>query len=297
MTGFMEHPGFHFIEADVRNAEAVESGMHGCQAVVHLAAFKIPRYSDALDTLLINSQGTNNVLASAAKFNTKVVAASTSDVYGKNPKIPFAEESDLVIGCPEVKRWSYAISKMFEEQLMFAYHERFGIDVIPLRYFGGYGPNQNLTWWGGPQSVFIDAAIDDLEIPLHGDGLQTRSFTYISDTLDGTIAALEKPEANNLAFNIGNTQEISILDLARMIWRCLRGDEEPKIKYIPFASFGKYEDVPRRIPEISRARRILGFTPKINLEEGLKITIRWQIKRRRELGIPTPQMNAWDHAE
>jgi len=297
MAGFMKNPGFRFIKDDVRNANAVELGMEGCQAVIHLAAYKIPRYSDALDTLLINSQGTNNVLASASKYKVKVVAASTSDVYGKNPKIPFSEDSDLVIGRPEVKRWSYAISKMFEEQLMFAYHERFGIDVVALRYFGGYGPNQNLTWWGGPQSVFIDAAIDNLEVPLHGDGLQTRSFTYISDYLDGTIAALEKPEANNLTFNIGNTQEISILNLARMIWRLIRGDEEPKIKYIPFETFGKYEDVPRRIPEISRARKILGFTPRINLEEGLKNTIRWQIKRRHELGILTPKLDGWDNAE
>ena len=127
--------------------------------------------------------------------------------------------------------------------------------------------------------------------------MQTRSFTYISDYLDGTIAALEKPEANNLAFNIGNTQEISILNLARMIWRLIRGDEEPKIKYIPFETFGKYEDVPRRIPEISRARKILGFTPRINLEEGLKNTIRWQIKRRHELGILTPKLDGWDNAE
>ena len=167
---FRTNRKFRFVEGDIRDKSILNRVTKGCDVVIHLAAFKIPRYSDAMDTLLINATGTIAVLDAAAKYKAKVVAASTSDVYGKNADVPFSEESSMVMGPPDVKRWSYAISKMFEEQLMYAYHERHGIDVVPLRFFGGYGPNQHMTWWGGPQSVFINSAIDNETIPLHGDG-------------------------------------------------------------------------------------------------------------------------------
>lgn len=280
-----EHFDMHYI--DIRDEVAIKQAAEGCTVIVHLAAFKIPRYTDAMDTLLINSVGSENVFKAAVAHGAKVVAASTSDVYGKNQNVPFNEDSNLVIGNPDVKRWAYAISKMFEEQLLFAYRDRFNIPVVALRFFGGYGPNQNLTWWGGPQSVFIDKALDNEEIEVHGDGTQTRSFTYISDHVDGIVRTIEMNEANNLVFNLGNTREISIYELAQMIWRLIRGDETPKIKLIPYETFGKYEDVMRRIPDITRARAYLGFEPKIDLEIGLRRTIQWQVARRKDLGIDT----------
>jgi len=282
IENFRSHPNFRFHKIDVRDENTVHDVTKGSDVIVHLAAFKIPRYSDALDTLLINSHGAESVAKAAINHGAKVVAASTSDVYGKNTNLPFHEDSSLVIGPPDIKRWAYAISKMFDEQLFFAYHERYGIDVVLLRFFGGYGPNQNLTWWGGPQSVFINNALDDDDIPLHGDGQQTRSFTYISDHVDGIIRCIEKPEANNLVFNIGNTHEVTIETLARLIWKLVRGeDAHPKIKLIPYETFGKYEDVQRRIPDISRAHQVLGFEPKVDLETGLRKTIQWQIERRK----------------
>ena len=292
LAPLMEHARFEMHYVDIRDEPATKAAAKGCKTIVHLAAFKIPRYSDALDTLMINSIGSESVLKAAIEQNAKVVAASTSDVYGKNPAVPFTEDSNLVIGNPDVRRWAYAISKMFEEQMMFAYHERYGIDIVPVRFFGGYGPNQNLTWWGGPQSVFIDKAIDNEEIEVHGDGSQTRSFTYVSDHVDGLIRLIEKPEANNLVFNLGNTYEISILGLAQLIWKLVRGDEAPKIKMIPYSAFGKYEDVMRRIPDITRARKLLGFEPQVDLEAGLKRTIAWQVGRRKQLGVATPHVPA-----
>lgn len=276
----------HFI--DIRDEAAMLTAAKGCKVITHLAAFKIPRYTDALDTLLVNSVGSECVVKAALEYGAKVVAASTSDVYGKNPDVPFNEEANLVMGNPDVKRWAYAISKMFEEQLLMAYHERYGMDVVLMRFFGGYGPNQNLTWWGGPQSVFINAALDDKEIELHGDGQQTRSFTYITDHVDGIIRCMENPAANNLVFNLGNTYEVTIENLARLIWKLVRGEGEPKIKTIPYSTFGKYEDVRRRVPDITRARTLLGFEPKVDLTTGLISAIRWQVERRRILGIPTP---------
>jgi UDP-glucose 4-epimerase len=179
---------------------------------------------------------------------------------------------------------------MFEEQLVFGYHERFGINAVALRFFGGYGPHQHLTWWGGPQSVFISAALDDQPITLHGDGMQTRSFTYISDHVAGIIACAEKEEANNQVFNLGNTHEITIRDLGIKIWNLIRPGTEPRLNCIPYETFGKYEDVPRRVPNIEKARSLLGFEPQVDIDTGLKITIPWQVKRREALAASTPQV-------
>jgi UDP-glucose 4-epimerase len=283
LTSIAGHAGFQFHKADICDQAALRAVADGCQVIVHLAAYKIPRYSDALDTLRVNSHGSENVAEVARATGAKVVAASTSDVYGKNPDVPFNEESSLVIGNPDVRRWAYAVSKIFEEQLLFAFRDRYGVRTVLLRFFGGYGPHQSLTWWGGPQSVFINAALDGKELEVHGDGSQTRSFTYVSDHVDGITRCVEMPSADNRVFNLGNTREISISDLATMIWGMIRPNEPPRIKFIPYESFGKYEDVVRRIPDISRARAVLGFEPKVDLEVGLRQTIRWQIERRAQL--------------
>jgi UDP-glucose 4-epimerase len=278
-----ESPLFTFHLADIRDETEMVKCAEGCDVIVHLAAYKIPRYSDALDTLVVNSQGSESVIKAAVAHRCKIIGASTSDVYGKNPNVPFREDHDLVMGRPEVKRWAYAISKMFEEQLFLAYHDRFGIDVVLLRFFGAYGPHQNLTWWGGPQSVFMNCALDNNEIEVHGDGQQTRSFTYITDQVDGITRAIERAEANNKVFNLGNTREITIEGLARLVWKLVRGDEPAKIKFIPYSTFGNYEDVRRRVPDISRARELLGFEPQVDLDEGLTKTIAWQVERRRAI--------------
>ena len=224
----------------------------------------------------MNAFGTDNVAQFAVQKKAHLISASTSDVYGKNLAIPFNEESDSVMGAPTVKRWAYAISKMFDEQLLFAYHERHGIDVTLVRFFGGYGPNQHLSWWGGPQSVFIDAALNQKPIEIHGDGLQTRTFTYISDHVAGLIKMLENENSKNQLFNLGSFEEISILGLAKKIWFLIHETEDAPLNIIPYEQFGKYEDVRRRVPDISKARSLLGYEPQVTLDAGLKRTIEWQ---------------------
>lgn len=283
----MAHPSFSLHRVDVCDGPALDRVCEGASVIVHLAAFKIPRYSDALDTLTINTTGSMNAAEAARRNRAKLVAASTSDVYGKNPDLPFQEDSNLVLGSPHVRRWAYAISKMYVEQLLFAMHERYGIDVVVLRFFGGYGPNQHLSWWGGPQAVFIDRVLDNQPCDLHGDGQQSRSFTYISDHVDGIIRTIENPAANNQVFNIGSTREITIEGLARLLWRLVRPGEEPKLSFTPYETFGRYEDVRRRVPDIGLAASLLGYQPSVDLETGLRTTIRWQVERRRQLGIPT----------
>jgi UDP-glucose 4-epimerase len=287
VSALLTHPSFTLSRIDVRDEAAVDRACDGASAIVHLAAYKIPRYSDALDTLTINAAGATNVAEAARRHGARLVAASTSDVYGKNAALPFREDSDLVIGPPTVRRWAYAISKMYTEQLLLAVHERYGIDVVLLRFFGGYGPNQHRSWWGGPQAVFIDKALDDQPCEIHGDGQQTRSFTYVSDHVDGIVRAIENPAARNQVFNIGSTREITIEHLARMIWRLVHGEKEPKLEFLPYETFGRYEDVRRRIPDLGLAESLLGYRPRVDLETGLGMTIRWQVERRRQLGIAT----------
>jgi UDP-glucose 4-epimerase len=279
IAGIASYEAFTFSNGDIRNEAAVAHAARGCDAIVHLAAYKIPRYADAYDTLTINAMGSETVARVAARTGAKLVAASTSDVYGKNANVPFSEEMDSVIGGPDVKRWAYAISKMFEEQLLFACHERFGIDIVLIRFFGGYGPHQSLSWWGGPQAVFIENALDERPLPVHGDGAQSRSFTYVSDHVDGIMSILQSEHAN-MVVNLGSTDEITIRDLARLIWQLVNGNDDARIEEVPYADFGKYEDVRRRVPDLSRAHALFGFEPRIDLETGLERTIAWQIGRR-----------------
>lgn len=285
LTVILGHSKFQFVQGDVRNIDLLMSISHEIDAIVHLAAYKIPRYGNALETLDVNIKGIENVLRVAKKRKGKVVFASTSDVYGKNPNLPYSEGSDFYMGSPQVQRWSYAVSKILGEHLCFIYSKEYGIRTTVLRYFGSYGPRQNLTWWGGPQSIFIDCALQNRPMPIHGDGLQTRSFTYIKDTVEGTIAALESEESVGKVINIGNHEEITILELGKKIWRLVRGSEAPLIEFVPYRQFpGRYEDVRRRIPDIRLAKEILGFSPIFSLDEGLPPTIEWQKKVAKDEG-------------
>ena len=271
------HAAFSFHEGDIRDPAIVDRLVGDVDTVYHLAAFKIPRYSSALNTLRINAHGTRTVLDAAARHGVHAIIASTSDCYGRNPAVPFHEQSDMWMGASSVKRWAYAVSKMYDEHLCYALLDQAKLRFTAIRFFGGYGPHQNLTWWGGPQSVFITAALRDQELELHGDGQQTRSFTFIGDHVNGLVRCLNNEKAVGQAFNLGNTREITIEGLARMIWS-MAGRGEPKIKRISYRTFGKYEDVMRRVPDISKARELLGFEPRTHLEQGLPITIEWQRK-------------------
>lgn len=278
MAAHVGNPNFRFLERDVTDPAAFSDLEEDVGCIVHLASHKIPRYGNALATLRVNTRGCENALEFARKTGCKSVLASTSDVYGRNPKLPFGEDDDSVFGSSKVARWGYAVSKLFTEHLGFAYQEAYGLPVSILRFFGSYGPRNHVSWWGGPQAVFIDAILNDREISIHGDGLQTRSFTYVADTVDGIYAAMVTPEANGEILNVGTTHEITILELARTIHR-LAGTPWPlKCTFVPYASFtgGKYEDVRRRVPDIEKSERILGVKAKVGLEEGLTQTISWQ---------------------
>ncbi len=281
----LDNDRFRFIEADAMDMAVFDGIPDEIDVAVHLAAFKIPRYGNAIDTLKINYGCTDNVLGFAKDRNIKCVLASTSDVYGRNPDVPFSEEkSDSVIGSSLSPRWAYAVSKLFDEHLGLAYQDTYGFPVTLLRFFGSYGPNQHLSWWGGPPPVFIDSVLNGKVIPIHGDGMQTRSFTYVSDTVSGIYEAIFRDEANGRILNIGSDEEVTILELARRIHAVSGVDGDPKIEMIPYESFSgkKYEDVMRRVPDTSLAERILGFKARVSLDEGLRRTIEWQRAATRD---------------
>jgi UDP-glucose 4-epimerase len=275
----LNNKNFTFIEADLKE-ENVLNDLRA-DVIVHLASQKIPRYTSAYITLADNSKMTNAVIKKCLRDKIKLLYASTSDIYGKNPNIPYHEKSDILLGATTVKRWAYAISKIYGEQYIIACNEEFGLEFSIMRFFGSYGINQNLTWWGGPQSVFIANALKKQPLEIHGDGLQTRTFTYIDDTVDGIIRCIFHENSKNEIFNIANepTEEITILDLGKLIWAMVNGEQSTSlINLIPYKTFGNYEDVRRRVPDITKIKTQLGFSPKVSMREGLKRTIEWQTK-------------------
>lgn len=175
---------------------------------------------------------------------------------------------------------------MFDEHLALAYQDAYDFPVTLLRFFGSYGPRQALSWWGGPPPVFISAVLKDEVIPIHGDGKQTRSFTFVSDTVDGIYAAIFRDEANGEILNIGNDEEVTILELAERVKKASGTPGELKVEFVPYESFSgkKYEDVMRRVPDTSHSEKILGVRASVSLDEGLRRTIDWQREALKELG-------------
>jgi UDP-glucose 4-epimerase len=279
INSLFTNPQFEFIQADLCNHLILKD--IDCDVIVHLASQKIPRYSNALRTLEENNIMLKSIVNKAVLDKCKIVYASTSDVYGKNPILPFSENSDLVLGPTTVKRWAYALSKIYGEQYILANSDQYNIEYTIVRFFGSYGPNQNLTWWGGPQSVFITKAFNKEPIEIHGNGNQTRTFTYIDDTIDALIPCILDKKSTNEIFNISSdpSEEITINALAKLIWQLINGeDSEVKLHYIPYSNFGKYEDVERRVADIAKIKSYFNYKPVFTLKKGLISTIDWQRK-------------------
>jgi UDP-glucose 4-epimerase len=268
---------FQFVQGDILNRELVDELVKKSDLVFHLAAVVGVKYvvDNPLLTMLVNVEGTLNILASAHKHKKRVVLASSSEVYGRNRKVPLSERASRVLGPTWIPRWCYSAAKALDEHLAFAYHQN-GLPVSCVRYFNIYGPRINSLGYGTVIANFIRQALKGEPITVHNDGKQTRSFTYVSDAVEGTILAGTKDEAIGNVFNIGSPRdEISIKELAVLIKK-LTNSSSPII-YIPYEDYygSKHEDVPRRCPNINKARKYLGFEPKVRLEEGLVRTIKW----------------------
>lgn len=270
-----DHPRFRFLNANVLDIGKLKSAAEGSQCIVHLAALKkISEKEEAYPTLSVNATGTENVLKVARELGCKVVFASTSDVYGMSPDLPLNEDGDLLIGPSMIKRWSYAVSKLYGEQMANAYYRDFSVPVVILRYFGAFSPRSNFSWSGGHIPIFIQQVLKDEAITIHGDGSQTRSMGFVSDLVEGTRLAMESDLAIGEIINLGNDEELSVLDSAKLIHSIAGTGKELKLKFIPMADiFGKYKDIMRRIPDLSKAKHLLGYSPKVSMEEAIRLTI------------------------
>lgn len=271
------NPKFTFLNQDIVNhRDGLDGMVRDVDVIFHLAAAVGVRHivGDPLRAIVTNVAGTENIFDLAYRFWKKVVLASTSEVYGRNPRVPLEEESERILGSTRVNRWSYSASKAIDEHIAFAYHDK-GLPVTIVRYFNSYGPRINEDAYGTVVAQFIRQALRGENMTVHGDGKQTRCFTYVSDTVAGTLLSAEKKEALGLVFNIGNTHEASILELAQMTKELTGSSSE--ITFVPYSDYygQSYEDTPRRVPDISRARKILNFKPSVSLKEGLEKTIAW----------------------
>jgi UDP-glucose 4-epimerase len=267
---------FHFVNDSILNEDLLDRIIAEVDQVYHLAAVVGVKYvvENPLRGIYTNVTGTELVLEKAYKYWRRTVIASSSEVYGKSVDIPLHEEADSLFGPTSVARWSYAFSKAIDEHFAFAYADR-GLPVSVVRYFNSYGPRLDPRGYGSVIAKFITQARLGQPLTVFADGGQTRCFTYIDDTVRGTILAGTVPEAVGLVFNIGSNRETSIRDLARAIRDLVGADSE--IVNVPYRNvFGeKFEETRRRVPDVRRAAEILGLHADTPLEQGLETTLDW----------------------
>ena len=274
-TPLAEHPNFELHEADVLDAEAVARYARGATHIVHCAA--IAGVDTVLEspvrTMRVNVIGTYNVLEAALETKDTVerfVDFSTSEVFGTHA-FRVQEGQVSTIGSVGEARWTYAVSKLAGEHMAHAYHDELGLPTVTVHPFNVFGPGQI---GGGAIRAFIEAALGGRDLTIHGDGSQIRAWCYVTDMVSGVLACLERPEAVGQAFNVGNPRSaVTIYDLAQRIKRLTGCTGE--IVFQPL----HYADVELRIPNVEKARELLGWEPQVELDEGLSKTIAWYRER------------------
>jgi UDP-glucose 4-epimerase len=272
--------GFSYTIDAVENEPLVAELIDGSDVVFHLAAAvgvkKI--VEEPVATIETNVRGTEVVLKHANKKKKLVVIASTSEVYGKSTAVPFHEDADLVMGPTLKHRWAYACSKAIDEFLALAYWKEKKLPVIIVRFFNTVGPRQT-GQYGMVIPNFVRQALAGQPITVFGDGDQTRSFTYVGDVVDALVRLVAEPKAVGQVFNIGNTEEISILALAQKV-RAMTGSSSDIVK-IPYdqAYEAGFEDMPRRVPDLRKIDALIGYRPQVSLDEILSRVVDYFQKR------------------
>jgi UDP-glucose 4-epimerase len=274
-TGSMENiahlkgqPGFSYTIDTITNEPLLAELIDGSDIVFHLAAAvgvkKI--VEEPVRTIETNVHGTEVVLKHANKKKKLVVIASTSEVYGKSIAVPFHEDDDLVMGPTPKHRWAYACSKAIDEFLALAYWKEKKLPVIIVRFFNTVGPRQS-GQYGMVIPNFVRQALAGQPITVHGDGTQSRSFTYVGDVVGALLKLMAEPRAIGQVFNVGNPQEITMLELAERV-RQLTGSQS-EIVLVPYeqAYEAGFEDMPRRVPNLQKIHALIGYEPKIQLDE------------------------------
>ena len=264
-------PGFSFAIASITDFPVLDRLASESDTIVHLAAAVGVKLvvEQPVHTIETNIMGAEAVLKAAARYRAKVLIASTSEVYGKGVRVPFREEDDVVLGPTSRNRWAYAASKMVDEFLALAYHQKYQLPVVVVRLFNTVGPRQTGRY-GMVIPRFVRQALAGEPITVYGDGSQSRCFCDVSDTVRGLDALLEHPGAVGKVFNVGSTEEVTILELAQRV-KAITGSDSP-ITFIPYeqAYAPGFEDMQRRVPDISRIRALTGWEPRLHLDDILR---------------------------
>jgi UDP-glucose 4-epimerase len=270
----LNQPRFELVIDDVLNEHRMADLIHQADVVFHLAAAVGVKWiiDHPLLSIRTNLRATEVVLEQASRNGTKVLLASTSEVYGKNDGGPLREDSDSVIGPTRITRWLYANTKATDEFLAYAYHRELSLPMVIVRFFNTVGPRQT-GQYGMVVPRFVRQALRNEPITIYGDGSQCRCFTYVGDTVRALIRLAETQEAVGEVFNVGNEQEITILELAQMII-AMTGSSSP-LEFIPYerAYESGFEDMHRRVPDVSKLKGVIGYAPNTRLKENLQRTI------------------------
>jgi UDP-glucose 4-epimerase len=267
---------FRLVVDSVMNPDILDGLAAQADVIYHLAGVVgVEHYvADPYQVLNVNINGTQNVLRAAFKHGRRVVFASTSEVYGRNPAVPWREDADRVLGPSTIDRWCYATSKAAGEHFCLAYR-RLGLPVTILRYFNVYGPRLDRLDVGRVITIFMGQLLRGEPLTVIGDGSQTRCFTYVTDAVRATVAAGLLAGAAGEVINVGTDRETSIRRLAELMIQI--GGGSSTVRLVPQEKvYGDgYEDVPRRVPDVQRMETLLGVRATTSLEEGLERTIAW----------------------
>ncbi len=281
-----EHTRFRFVMGSVQERSLLAELIDECDAVYHLAAAVGVKLivQSPVRTIQNNVHGTEVVLSLAAKKRKKVLVASTSEVYGLSQHVPFREDGPIVLGATTKGRWSYACSKAIDEFLALAYWREQGLPTIIVRLFNTVGPRQTGRY-GMVLPTFVNQALAGEVVTVHGDGTQSRCFTHVADVVKALVNLIYLPAAIGEVINIGSREEITIEDLAHRVVSYTRSTS--RIVHIPYSEAYEtgFEDMPRRVPDISKAEAMIGFRPARHLEQILHDTV--EFERRRAERPPT----------
>jgi UDP-glucose 4-epimerase len=268
--------GFEYFVDSVDNEPLLAELIDRSDVVFHFAAAVGVKLivEQPVHTIETNVHGTEVVLKHANKKKKLVVIASTSEVYGKSEDVPFREDSDLVLGATPKHRWAYACSKAIDEFLALAYWKERKLPVIIVRFFNTVGPRQTGRY-GMVIPNFVRQALAGEPITVFGDGTQSRSFTHVADVVDALIKLVAEPAAIGQVINIGNTQEVTIRDLAERVRRQVQSSSP--IKYVPYdeAYESGFEDMPRRVPDLTKIRAMIGYEPQYGLDDILEQVVEY----------------------
>ena len=266
---------FKFVQDSILVKDVVERLVDQADICIHLAAIADPkRYvTEPLNVLNVNLKGSLGLLDRCSRQGKKFVFASTSEVCGRNPLVPWKEDADRVLGPPSINRWCYSTGKALIEHYCYAYGQQEGLPFVIMRFFNVYGPRCDDLGQGRVIPIFLEKFLKGEPLVIHGDGQQTRCFTFIEDTAEAVVELSLNEAALGSCFNVGDDRETSILELAQTMKRV--GGFDNELVFKPHVEvFGKsYEDIPRRIPDITRIRETIGWRATTPLEEGLAKTI------------------------